>query len=319
MTPKNTLKNILFRFKPIRYTWNKLQWYRTRYYLRFNPKVRLNAAYKSIFNKNIDWDNPTDLIEKIQWLQLYSDTSLWTICADKFLVREYVNEHGCADTLNTLYGKWDDVSQIDWSKLPESFVIKTNNSCGEIILVKNKNDLNIPLVTKKLQEWMNGSYGYTSSQLHYARINPCIIAEKLFVNKTEPTKSLIDYKIWCYHGVPEFVLVVYNRTKENYSLSAYDLEWNNISEKAFNKNNKHYSGVEISKPLSFDEMLQVSKKLSKDIAQVRVDFYDIDGKAIFGEMTFTTGYGYFSEEFYKYLGSKIDLGKVKKLPKPNTI
>ena len=88
---------------------------------------------------------------------------------------------------------------------------------------------------------------------------------------------------------------------------------------AFNKENPHYSGTEITRPASFDNMIKVAKRLSKDFPQVRVDFYDIDGEAVFGEMTFTTGYGYFSEEYYKYLGNKIDLSKVGKLPRPNVI
>jgi hypothetical protein len=272
-----------------------------------------------VFNKNIDWDNPTDLIEKIQWLQICSDTSLWTTCADKYLVRGFVKERDCGHTLNSLYGKWDNASQIDWSKLPDSFVIKTNNSCGQNILVKTKQDIDFALVTEQLEKWLKSKYGYYSAQLHYARIKPCIIAEKFLCNKTEPNKSLIDYKIWCFHGEPEFVLVVYNRTDDNYSLSAYDLEWNNISDWAFNKNNKHFSGVGITKPESFDEMIRVSRRLSDNIPQVRIDFYDIDGKPIFGEMTFTTGFGYFSDEFYKYLGNKIDIKRVKKLAKVNTI
>ena len=297
----------------------KLNYLRTLFSLKFYPRHILNASYRSVFNKKINWDNPTDLIEKIQWLQLYSDTSLWTLCSDKYLVRKFVEENGCGHTLNTLYGKWHDAEQIEWSNLPDSFVIKMNNSCGQNILVKDKIDLDIPVATKQLKKWMKSKYGYASAQIHYSRIEPCIIAEKFLMNETNPTQSLIDYKIWCFHGVPEFVLVVYNRTKNNYSLSAYDLDWNNISDYAFNKMNQHFSGENIRKPSSFNEMLEVSKKLSQNFPQVRIDFYDIDNKAIFGEMTFTTGYGYFSEKFYNYLGSKIYLEKVEKQKKVNTI
>ena len=66
-------------------------------------------------------------------------------------------------------------------------------------------------------------------------------------------------------------------------------------------------------------MICAAKKLSENLIQVRVDFYDINNKAIFGEMTFTTGFGYFSNDYYKYLGSKINLDLVKMLNKPNTI
>lgn len=313
------IRNIARKSKFLQLLWRNFNFVRTKFLLKFKPEIIANIDYKSVFKKNINWDNPTDLIEKIKWLQLYSDTTLWTKCADKYLVREYVKEKGCEDTLTELYGRWDNAKDIDWSKLPNSFVLKTNHGCGHVILVKDKNTLNISQIVKQLNRWIRIKYGFFNAQLHYTKIKPCIIAEKMFINKNESNKSLIDYKIWCFHGVPEFVLVVYDRTEESYSLSSYDLDWNNISNNTFNKNDRHYSGAEISRPESLHKMIEVAKKLSKDIPQVRVDFYDIDGDVIFGEMTFTTGFGYFSKDFYNYLGSKINLEEVKKISKVNTI
>lgn len=311
------LKKFLKETWPFKYCWKSLYMLKTRMLFLFDIKAIPNAIFKKVFGRDINWEKPKNLIEKIYWLQIYSDISLWTKCADKYLVREYVTEKGCEHTLNTLYGKWDNAYDIDWEKLPESFVLKTNNSCGLVILVKSKKTLDIPATVEKLNSWLDLKYGYGDFQLHYTGIKPCIIAEKLFENKQDSEKSLVDYKIWCFHGKPECILVVYDRTKENYYLSSYDLEWNNISEKSFKLNNPHYSGVEVPKPESFDEMIECAKKLSKGFPEVRVDFYDIDGKAVFGEMTFTTGFGYYSDEYYDHLGSKIDLSKVTKLSRPN--
>lgn len=320
MINKQTIRSGFLKVKPLDIMWMKLSWWRTKFLMKFYPRIIANAPYKSILKKNINWETPVDLIEKTQWLQIYSDTSLWTRCADKYLVRDFVKEKGCADVLNELYGKWDDANDIDWSKLPNSFVLKANHSCGQVILVKDKNKLDINHTIKQLNSWMKTVYGYSGAQLHYTKIKPCIIAEKLFINKTEPDKSLIDYKVWCFHGEPHYVEVIFNRTAHKYSESLYDLDWNNISDLAYNKETTPNTGAEMAKPLSFDKMIETAKILSKDIPQVRVDFYDIDDKTVFGEMTFTAGgYGEYTEEFYNHLGSKIDLNKVKKLPKPNTI
>ena len=319
MNSTHVMKHFFFKPRLLKFFWRKLLLLRTRFYLRFNPKLIANRDYKTVFKKNINWNKPVDLIEKIQWLQIYSDTSLWTVCSDKFLVRNFVEEKGCGDVLNKLYGKWTNTNDIDWGILPNSFVLKSNNSCGDVLLVKDKNKLDVNKTRTRLNIWMKNIYGYHNAQLHYTRIEPCIIAEKLFINKKEPNKSLIDYKIWCFHGEPECIFVPYNRTDTDYSISLYDIEWNNISDYGCNKENMHFDGRDIARPSSLVKMLEVAKKLSKNFPQVRVDFYDIDGEAVFGEMTFTTGFGYFSEEYYKYLGSKIDLSKVKKLPKPNTI
>lgn len=309
----SNFKKTIFKIKPLLFVWKKLSWIKLKYYLKKNPRIIADKNYRVVFKKNINWENPKNLIEKIYWLQLYSDTTLWTKCADKYLVRDYVEEKGCGETLNKLYGKWDSVDEINWQTLPKSFVLKTNNSCGQVILVKDKNLINIQEIKQKLNSWLKEKYGFYDLQLHYTRIKPIIIAEQLFENKTDIDKSLIDYKIWCFHGVPEFVLVVYNRSKNGYYLSTYDLNWNNISEKTINKNSVHYSGIEIPKPKSLKKMIETAKVLSNEFPQVRIDFYDIDGVAIFGEMTFTTGYGYFSNDFYDYLGSKIDLNKINRI------
>ncbi len=277
------------------------------YWMNKDPRILANRSFKSVFKRNIDWNNPKNLIEKIFWLQIYSDTSIWTKCADKYLVREYVKEKGCGDSLNELYGKWDSAEDIDYDILPNSFVLKTNHGCGQVLLVKDKSKLKIDETNRQLSEWMNQKYGYSSVQLHYTRIRPCIIAEKLFINENNPQHSLIDYKIWCFNGVPECILVVFNRTSFGYKLSSYDLKWNNISSKIFNSSVNSISGIDVPKPQSFDQMIDISKKLSKGLPEVRVDFYDINGKAVFGEMTFSTAFGYYTDEYYEYLGSKVDL------------
>jgi hypothetical protein len=237
------------------------------------------------------------------------------MCADKYRVRDYVEECGFKEALPELYGKWDNAKDIDWDKLPNSFVLKTNNGCGTNIIVKDRLELNIKPTIKKLNNWLSASYGYNNSQMHYIKIKPCIIAEELLLpsrdDKIISPDSLIDYKIWCFEGVPESILVVHNRENSNYLLSFYDLKWNNITEGKI-VSNKHKSYNDIPKPKSLDKMIEMAKILSKNLPQVRIDFYDIDGKPYFGEMTFTTGYGNYTKEYYDYLGSKIDLNKVEK-------
>lgn len=308
-----SIKKIIKKNYLLHSLWRRVDWIITKKNISKDVRIIPNLLYKKQFGVAIDWAKPKNLIEKIYWLQLFSDTTLWTKCADKYRVRQFVKDKGCSEILNELYGVWNNAKDIDWDSLPNSFVLKTNNSCGQIILVEDKTKLNIAQTEKKLNQWLNLKYGYRDAQFHYTKIEPCIIAEKLFTNKNNPEQSLIDYKIWCFNGVPDCVLVVYNRTKDNYLLSTYDLNWNNISDRVFNSNNIHVSGENIPKPESLNQMIDYAKKLSDGFPQVRVDFYEIDKKPVFGEMTFTTGYGYFNNDFYDYLGSKIDLQKAEKL------
>lgn len=289
--------------------------------VKMNPQKVANKIYKRIMGMNINWNNPTNLIEKIYWLQLYSDTSLWTLCADKYRMRKYVESKGCSNLLPKLYGHWEDAKDIDFNILPNQFVLKTNNGCGQVLIVKDKSTLDIKNTINTLNDWVKLKYGYLDTQIHYSKIKPCIIAEEYLIdsNNTD-AHSLIDYKIWCFHGKPEFILVVYDRHKDEagYYLSAFDLDWNNISDIALKKGNIHNSGRDIARPSGLSDMIKYASILSKEFPEVRVDFYDINGNVYIGELTFSTGYGYHDNEFYEYLGSKINLNSVNKLNRFNT-
>lgn len=281
--------------------------------VRYNPQKCMNHYYQSVFGKPMDWENPKNLIEKINWLQLFTDTSLWTLCADKYRVREYIKSKGCDSCLNDLYGMWKDVDSVDFNLLPTQFVLKANHGCGEVMIVRDKSKLDYHKVKKVMRKWMTEKYGLLNGQIHYTRISPCIIAEKLLENPADRDGSLVDYKLWCFDGRPEFFLVAFNRGKNHsYSLSAFDLRWNNISSIVLNKSSIHFSGKDLPKPDSLSEMLEKAKKLSEGFPEVRVDFYDVQGHVVFGELTFTSGFGSYSSDFYDYLGTKIDLTKVKK-------
>lgn len=309
MDLKNGLRERLKKSYIARKVFN---WYCTHSFKR-NPKQLASKDYKRVMGRELNWENPQNLIEKIYWLIFNTDTALWSVCADKYHVRDFVKERGCGNMLNKLYGYWESIDAVDYDLLPSSFVMKTTNSSGQVIVVKDKTQLNISETNKKLNRWLNFIYGLTSAQLHYMRIKPAIIAEELLENKAEPEKMLVDYKIWCFDGVPESVLVVYDRNGENYKLSVFDLEWNNISSKTLRTDSPHYGGDNVPEPASFYEMLDAARKLSKGFPEVRVDFYDINGQPFFGELTFSTGYGYFTDEYYSYLGDKVDIKSVDKM------
>ena len=309
MSLKNTIRE---RAKKSYIARRLFNWYCTRCF-RHDPRQLASKDYKRVMGRELNWEKPQNLVEKIYWLIFNTDTSLWSICADKYNVRAFVKERGCGQMLTELYGRWDNVEEIDYDSLPASFVMKTTNSSGQVIVVKDKNLLDISETNRKLNRWLSFIYGLTSAQLHYMQIKPAIIAEEMLVNKGEPAKMLIDYKIWCFSGVPESVLVVYDRNGEDYKLSVFDLKWNNISEKTIRTDSPHYGGADVPKPVSFDEMMDAAKKLSKGFPEVRVDFYDIDGRPFFGELTFSTGYGYFTDEYYSYLGSKVNIESVERI------
>ena len=102
------------------------------------PKLLVTILYRIAYGKWLDWKHPKTLNEKINWLKFNSDTSLWTILADKYRVRDYVKNKGCDELLVKLYGIWESPDEIDWNALPNQFVMKTNNGCGDVRICRDK-------------------------------------------------------------------------------------------------------------------------------------------------------------------------------------
>lgn len=289
--------------------YKRFQNYKWYILYKINKKLPASLLYKKVFHKKIDWNNPVDLIEKIAWLELYSDTSLWTECADKYKVREYITEKGLGSYLPRLYGVWNYAEDINFNDLPNSFILKTNNGCGTVIPIQDKNNINFNHVKHTLNKWIKTPYGYSGGQYHYLKIKPVIIAEELLENdelskEISPT-SLIDYKIWCINGTPIGILVTYNRQKGSLNLNFYDTEWNECNEILVETKHYKIGKGNIPCPRNLKDMLSICKTLSQPFKQVRIDFYNLNGRIYIGELTFSTGYGYFTQAFYKTLGEKI--------------
>lgn len=276
-----------------------------------SPKMGASYIFRKFFHRSIDWKNPKNLQEKTYWLLYNTNTELWTRCADKYRVREFVKEKGLEPLLTELYGHWENVDDIDFTSLPNQFVLKANNGCHSVMVVKDKTKADLDGIKKELKSWFKYPYGYMGSQKHYLRIKPCIVAEQLLEEKGAYKQlsphSLVDYKIWCFNGKAECILVVFNRAPGFTQQAIYDLNWKNISSSVFAAD---YYKEDLPKPENLEQMIIYAEVLSAGIPEVRVDFYNNEGKIYFGEMTFTAGYGDLTDSYYEYLGSKVVLPKI---------
>ncbi len=280
--------------------------------VKINPEWEVARCYKQSFHRKPNLKNPIDFVEKVSWMELHTDTSQWSICADKYAVREYISQKGYGDNLAPLLGRWDNAEQIDFEKLPNEFILKTNNGCETCYLVKDKSKEDYRKLRKLLNNWLKLPFGYYNAELHYTAIPPCIIAEGLLKQNEEECKispnSLIDYKIYSFAGKPECIWVAYDRTHAGVKMALFDTNWNLLKDHMkLNSHYHYYSGITLNKPNCLEQMLEMASVLSKDFPEVRVDFYVINGKPYVGELTFSSGYGFFTDEFYKYLGNLIIL------------
>lgn len=232
--------------------------------------------------------NPKTFNEKLQWLKLNDKHPEYTKMVDKVDAKEYVARIiGKKYVIPTL-GVWDNVEEIDWKSLPDKFVIKCAGDSGGIVICKNKETLDIESARKILKAgWKSNYYNYYK-EYPYNDVKPRIIAEKYMVD--ESGYELKDYKFFCFDGIPKFLKVDFDR-QINHRANYYNTDWNILPfyEVCYPKDEEK----NISKPINFDEMIEVAKALSKDIPFVRIDLYNVNGKIYFGEMTFfpATGMG----------------------------
>jgi hypothetical protein len=263
------------------------------------------------FGVSINWNNPVNLNEKINWLAFNTDNALWTTLADKYRVRRYVEEKGLNYILPKLYGVWTNVKKIDFDSLPVQFVLKCNHDAGSVFIIDNKDNNKFIDVKREISERLSITFGIATAEPHYKKIKKVIFAEEYLKNDSLISSSLIDYKFWSFNGIIDYCHVCYNTNVYEQKRSViYNVhEWKMEKEKMLYPDSKS-NIINIPKPITLNEMLFVAQTLSKGIPECRVDLYESNGKVYFGEMTFMSACGRISnytESFLVELGNKIVL------------
>lgn len=242
--------------------------------------------YLILLNRKLHLKSPVTFNEKIHWLihNDYPYNSLVIKCADKYAVREYIKEKGFSNLLTTLYGSWDNANQIDWSALPDKFVLKCNHGCAYNILCPDKNRLDKEKTVKQLNNWLKEDFGRFNLELHYSKIKKHkIICEEYLGD------CITDYKFFCFNGKAKFLYVSNNLIHDRQSkISYFDIDGTIMPNVR-----KDYASLGNEKfPLFYKKMLIDAEVLSKDFQFVRVDFFVTNNKYYFSELTFTPAGGF---------------------------
>jgi len=244
------------------------QYLKLRYYIDMGKKLNLKA--------------PKTFNEKIQWLKLYDRKPVYTTMVDKYEVKKYVADRiGEAYIIPTL-GVWNSFAEIDFDALPNQFVLKCTHDSGGLVICKDKNTFDEAAAKKKIEASLRTNFYLIGREWPYKDVKPRIIAEK-YMEDCE-TRELRDYKFFCFNGEPKALFVATDRQTpgEEVKFDFFDMDYAHIDVRNGHQNARALP----KKPQQFELMKELAAKLSKDIPHVRVDFYEVDGKVYFGEMTF---------------------------------
>lgn len=274
----------------------------------------------------IDLDSPTYFNEKLLWLKyfVYNKSNLIEKCYDKYLVREYVKECGCEETLNELYGVWDSIDDISWNELPDEYIIKVTKGCSHHIIKTKDTKPDIQIFKRILKSTLKERYikYRTSGDLFAIKGSQKIICEKLLKNSNNK-KGLDDWKFYCFNGEPKYLLYITDRIVASEEIKgSYKATFMTVDFKKKRSLFQNSSDSIPKKPKCYEKMLEYARKLSNDFPFVRVDFYVCNDKPIFGELTFTPAGSYVIYHIHNKtglleMGKKLNLNNISKYEKLN--
>ena len=276
--------------------------------------VMLRMQYFIKTGRILHLKNPQRYTEKLQWYKLYYKDPLMAQCVDKYEVRKYVEKCGLGHLLNECYGVFDRADDVNFDKLPNSFVLKDTLGGGgnDVIIVKDKTKENLTAIKKQLTQWVSRpSTGKNSGrEWVYENKKHRIIIEKYLTDSTQPN-GIVDYKCLCFQGDVHYIVLDVDRYL-NHKRNIYTADWKYLPVET---DHKTYGDC-IQKPLSLEQMKQTAQRLSKDFPAVRVDLYQVNEKIYFGELTFFpwSSYVQFSPDGFDFtLGKQFVLPKRRKL------
>lgn len=270
----------------------------------------IKIQYRIKTGRVLDICNPKRYTEKLQWYKLYYKNPLMAKCVDKYEVRNFIISKGYANILNICYGIYIKEDDIDFSMLPNSFVLKDTLGGGsnDIIIVKNKNEIDISEIKNIISTWVHKSYRKKNCAREwvYEGKKHRIIIEKLIAASSD--EGLIDWKFFCFNGKVEFVYRLGNR-QIGKSVECGILDRNGVLLDVY-RTDELQPSKKIVLPNQFMDMVKIAEDLSADFPHVRVDLYNENETIIFGELTFFPGSGYMNfipDDFDIKIGEKFKL------------
>ena len=268
----------------------------------------LKKLYRINMGRDLNLDNPITFNEKLQWLKLHCRKSEYTKMVDKYLVKEYVENIIGKEYIIPTIGVWDKFEDIDFKKLPDQFVLKCTHDSGGLIICKDKSKLDKKAAKKIINRSLKRNFYYTGREWPYKDVKPRIIAEQYM--EDDSTSELRDYKFFCFDGEAKALFIASDRqTKgEETKFDFFDMNYRHLDIRNGHPNAKKPP----QKPVKFDEMRILAERLSAGIPHLRVDFYEVNGKTYFGELTFSHWSGmvpFEPEKWDEIFGSWIKLPK----------
>lgn len=303
------------------------------FYNKWPDRKYISRKFEATLGYPLNLDNPQTFNEKLQWLKLYDRKPIYTTMVDKYAVKEYVASIIGEEYIIPTLGVWEHFEDINFDDLPNQFVLKCTHDSGGLVIVKDKSKLDMPAAKRKINKSLKRNYYYLGREWPYKDVKPRIIAEAYMEDASSQIKNgliaahdfgtdrkdingslkkntpLIDYKVYTFNGEAKFCMI--NQERKIHTRADYfdrDYKWLDF------KWGYDHADIIPQKPESYEQMFKLAERLAKDTAELRVDFYEVNGHIYFGELTFFDGSGFDKIEPIEWdykLGSFLTLPNMK--------
>lgn len=279
------------------------KWFGERIAYKHLQKAYASYYYWKCMRKRMNWQHPKDINEKLFWLARYWQDPRIVQCADKLAVRDYVKKQGLSHILTKIYAVYSSADEIDVSKLPASFVLKTNHLGGGTYLIIHREGEPFDEIKAKqiISEGLSTTIGWETAEYQYLYIPHRAFAEELISDEK------MEIQFFCFNGEPKHILVRNDLgdARSGFAIS-YNMQWERVHDRF-----EEDMTIDLPKPQVFDKLVDVARRLAAPFPQVRVDLYLVRDKIYFGEMTFSTSGNILWNYSYE---TRLKWGKELKLP-----
>ena len=275
---------------------------------RLSDEAFLKKCFYYNTGKELDLENPKTFNEKLQWLKLYDRKPIYTTMVDKHGAKKYVADIIGEEYIIPTIGVWDKFEDINFDSLPDRFVLKCTHDSGGLVICKDKSKLDKDAAKKKINKFLKRKYFYIWREWSYKDVKPRIIAEQYMEDQNE-AEGLTDYKFYCFNGEPKFLYV--SQGLQNHATASISFLTPDWKFAPYERSDYKPLAELPRKPECLDQMLDISRKLSREIPFVRVDLYEINGKIYFSELTFYPCAGLMP---FKDPAHDLEIGQMLELP-----
>ena len=247
-------------------------------------KAFLKLTYRIHFKEKLNLKAPETFNQKLQWLKLYNRNPEYITMVDKYEVRKYISKSIGEEYLIPCLGVWENPDEINYDSLPDKFVLKCTHDSGSVMIC-DKESLDKIKIKKFFTKKLKKNMFWWGREWPYKNLKPRIIAEEYMEDESG---ELRDYKLMCFNGKVKCAFVCSDRfSNKGLHVTFFDNNWNVMPfERSFPSVKEG-----VARPINYNTMIQLAEQLAASIPFVRVDFYEINGKIYFGELTFFPGNG----------------------------